>query len=174
VGRRLLAWSLTLPLAAAGILVGHELAYRATATPLGGVHAYLGHLPQVVLVLATAGLVGLAVQQRSPRQRAVWPYALIGAAGFVAMEHLERLSHTGEVPWLLTDRTFLLGLALQAPVAWCCLTVARRLADAVTAEPGRRPPQVSALFLPLFEPGELLLAVSRVTAHAGRGPPRLL
>jgi len=175
VGRRLLAWSLTLPLAAAGILVGHAVAYRATGAPLGDVHEYLEHLPQVALVLATAGLLGVAVQQRSGAS-ALWPHALTGGAGFVAMEHLERLGHTGELPWLLTDRTFLLGLALQAPVAWWCFRLARWLVRAAGAATARRlsAPRLCGLPLQLATPVTPLLALESSTCRRGRAPPRHL
>jgi hypothetical protein len=39
VGRRALAWALVTPVAAAGVLAAHGLAYRLTGTPSGAVHA---------------------------------------------------------------------------------------------------------------------------------------
>lgn len=170
MGRRLVAWTLTLPLAAAGVLVGHALAYAATGAPVDDVHAYLGHLPQIALVLATAGLVGVAVQQRGSRN-ATWPYALVGVVGFAAMEHIERVAHTGELPWLLTDRTFLVGLALQIPVALACLALARALLRAVAGARTPSPPRVSALLLPVLAPVSLASPGRRGVPRRGRAPP---
>ena len=58
----MVAWILVTPLAATGILVAHAAAYGLTGTPTGPLHAYLDHVPQIVAVLATIGLVGLALQ----------------------------------------------------------------------------------------------------------------
>ncbi len=173
MGRRLVAWTLTLPLAAAGVLAGHALAYAATGAQLGEVHSYLDHLPQVALVLGTAGLVGVALQQRGARG-ATWPYAFVGVAGFAAMEHLERLAHTGEVPWLLTDRTFLLGLALQVPVALVCMAVARALLRAAAAASAPSPPRLSALLLPVVAPASNAVPAEHSPRRRGRSPPRHL
>ena len=119
--RRLLAWILVTPVAAAGVLVTHALAYRLTGTRPGPVHEYLAHVPQVVFVLASLALVGLAFQERSlSRFSARW-VAPLAPLAFVCQEHLERLVHTGQLPFLLTSPTFLLGLALQLPVAVGCV-----------------------------------------------------
>jgi hypothetical protein len=170
VGRRALLWSLSLPLAAAGVLVGHALAYALTGAPTGDVHAYLGHLPQVTLVLATAGLLGLAVQQRGGRESPA-PYAAVGILGFVGMEHLERLVHTGQLPWLLTDRTFLVGLVLQVPVAAAILALARAVLRAVRSAGTSSPPRLSRLLLPLQAPVAAVPASATLVARRGRAPP---
>ena len=125
--RRLLAWALVTPVAAAGILAAHALAYALTGTATGSLHDYLGHGPQVVGVLASLGLVGLALQERSVGRPPALAFALLAPLGFACQEHVERLVHTGELPWLLTTPAFLLGLALQAPVALLCVFVARRV-----------------------------------------------
>ena len=161
---------LTLPLAAAGVLVGHALAYRLTGAPAGDLHSYLAHLPQVALILATIGLVGLAAQQRGGHGSRL-PYAALGVLGFTAMEHLERLAHTGELPWLLTDRTFLVGLALQVPVALACLALARTLLRAVGEATLSRPPRVPCLLLPVLTPAVSLVPVALVAPRGGRSPP---
>lgn len=97
MSRRLLAWSLALPLSGAGVLAGHELAYRLTRTSAGREHGYLTHAPQ--LLLATLGLLGLAAHGRSPRISSA-PFALLGVAGFALQEHLERFVHSGQAPFL--------------------------------------------------------------------------
>jgi hypothetical protein len=173
MGRRALLWSLSLPLAAAGVLVGHGLAYALTGAPTGDVHGYLGHLPQVALVLATAGLLGLAVQQRGAHESPV-PYAAVGILGFVGMEHVERLVHTGQLPWLLTDRTFLLGLVLQIPVAVAVLALARAVLRAVRSARATPPPRLSRLLLPLQAPVAATPGSATLVAARGRAPPSSL
>jgi hypothetical protein len=168
--RRALAWTLTLPLAAAGVLVGHAAAYTLTGAPLGTVHSYLDHVPQIGVVLATAGLLGVVFQQRGGRG-ATWPYAVVGVIGFAAMEHLERVAHTGHVPWLLADRTFLVGLALQVPTAFVCAVVARALLRSATAARPSLPPRVSTLLLPVRSAAAAAVAVERTVAPCGRAPP---
>ena len=75
------------------------------------INAYLEHGPQVVAVLATVALLGLALQDRSLRAASAWWFAPLAPVGFAAQEHLEGLAHTGDLPWLLTTPSFLLGLA---------------------------------------------------------------
>lgn len=175
MARRLLAWLLVTPLAAAGILAAHALAYAVTGTAEGPEHGYLAHAPQVLGVLATLGLLVLAVQDRSLRPRSAWWFAPVAPLGFVCQEHLERLAHTGAFPWLLTTPAFLVGLALQLPVALACAFVVRRVTG--TLESGCRrvmPPAPDAGWLPL--PGAPARAVSTVYTPrpSGRGPPAFL
>jgi len=173
--RRAFAWTLVIPLAAAGILVAHAAAYRLTGTPTGPLHAYLDHAPQIVAVLATIGLVGLAVQQRSVGSRSIGAFALAAPAGFACQEHVERLIHTGEVPWLLTTPSFLVGLALQVPVALLCVLVARRVVGTLASvRPMRRPPAVGVVTLPPSEASASRPPRARPTRATGRSPPALL
>ena len=123
-------------MAAAGVLGAHALAYGLTGTTAGSVHAYLAHVPQVVAVLASIGLVGLAVQERSFGRLPLWPFALVGPLGFTCQEHVERLAHTGELPFVLTTPSFAVGLVLQVPVALLCVGVARRVAGALVGVRG--------------------------------------
>ncbi len=95
--RRALTWVLLLPFAAASVLIGHVVAYRVTGAPADGLHGYLAHAPQVVLILATLALLGLAADARARRSSPL-PLALLAIGAFVAQEHLERLIHTGDVP----------------------------------------------------------------------------
>ena len=174
MARRLLAWGLVTPVAAAGILVAHALAYRLTGTAPGAVHGYLEHGPQVLAILATIGLVGLAFQERSRERRSPWAFAVVAPLGFVAQEHVERLVHTGDLPWLLTTPTFLLGLALQVPIALLCVLAARRLAGTLAGPRRGRPTAVEGAWLPLTErPQPRPRAVHRARP-TGRGPPLVL
>jgi len=175
MARRLLAWLLVTPLAAAGILAAHALAYAATGTAEGPEHGYLAHAPQVLGVLATLGLLALALQDRSLRPRSAWWFAPVAPLGFVCQEHLERLVHTGAFPWLLTTPAFLVGLALQLPLAFLSVLVVRRVMGTLRS-PIRRatPPVPDGAWLPL--PARPTSAPPTVDPRrrAGRGPPPLL
>ncbi len=162
------------PVAAVGVLATHALAYRVTGTPLGQVHEYLAHVPQVVILLASLSLLGLAVQERSLSQVSAWWVAPLAPLGFTCQEHVERLVHTGELPFLLTSPTFLLGLALQLPVALVCVLVVRRVLGTLAgARNGRRVPR-NEVWLPLTERPRLLPTAIRRRRPVGRGPPLLL
>ena len=171
----MLAWFLVTPLAAAGVLAAHAAAYRLTGTSSGPLHAYLAHVPQVVAVLATVGLVGLALQQRSLGHRSLRGFALAAPLGFACQEHVERLLHTGDLPWLLTTPSFLVGLALQAPVAVLCVLVARRVVGTLAAvRRVRRPALLGVVWLPLSETPSPRPRSTRPARATGRGPPALL
>ena len=174
MGRRALAWALVTPVAAAGVLVTHALAYRLTGTRPGPLHEYLAHVPQVVFVLASLALVGLAFQERSLSRFSVWWVAPLAPLGFAAQEHVERLLHTGEVPFLLTSPTFLLGLAFQLPVAVVCVVVVQRVLGALPATRPRRPPIPAAGWAPLSETPRLVPRAVYRTRATGRAPPALL
>jgi hypothetical protein len=174
VGRRALAWVLVTPIAAAGVLLTHALAYAVTGTAPGPAHEYLAHAPQVVGLLASLGLVGLAVQERSLSRSSAWWFVPLAPAGFVCQEHVERLAHTGDLPWLLTTPAFLLGLALQLPVALVCVLVVRRVVGTLTpARPLARVPSGEA-WLPLPARPARVPRFVRVPRPSGRSPPALL
>ena len=116
----------------------HALAYRVTGAQPGPVHEYLAHVPQIVVVLATIALVGLALQDRSLSRLSAWWVAPLPPLGFACQEHLERLVHTGDLPWLFTSPTFLVGLALQVPIALACVALVRRVLGTLTPVCRRR------------------------------------
>jgi hypothetical protein len=171
---RTATWLLTIALTAVGVLAAHALSYRVTGTPAGDLHGYLAHAPQLIAVIVTVALATLALWTRSPRVR-MWPFPTLALAAFVAQEHVERLLHTGELPWLGSHPAFLVGVALQVPVALAVWLVARWLLRVVTATATRRPaPRVSALALPL-EPVVPLARAGRFrAAAAARAPPTFL
>ncbi len=169
-----MAWALVTPIAAAGVLVTHALAYRLTGTPAGEVHAYLDHVPQVVLVLASLGLLGLALQERSLSRASTWWFAPLAPLGFAAQEHLERVAHTGELPWLLTTSTFLLGLVLQLPVVALCVLIVRRVVGTLATRRRARPWSPGEAWLPLSEHPAIVPPSLRARRPSGRGPPALL
>jgi hypothetical protein len=174
VRRRLVAWILVTPVAAAGVLAAHALAYRVTGTRPGPMHDYLAHVPQVVVVLASLALLGLAVQERSLRRLSARWVAPLAPLGFACQEHLERLVHEGHVPWLLTSPTFLLGFALQLPVALACVLLVRRVVGTATGMPLRRAPLPGGAWLPLSASAPLVPRPARPPRATGRGPPALL
>lgn len=168
--RRALIWVLLLPFAAASVLIGHVFAYRVTGVPMGATHHYLAHAPQVVLILATLALLGLAADARA-RRSSPMPLALLAFGAFVAQEHLERLFHTGEVPFLLTSPVLWVGVALQLPLALAVWWVARKVACDLAASSRRTAPRLVALALPAPALAHGPLAFRLAIAASGRGPP---
>jgi hypothetical protein len=172
---RVRVWLAVSPLVAVGVAASHTLAYRLTGTSTGPFHAYLDHAPQLLLVLVIAGLAlgGLEVLRLGGRLRlpAAWSFPVAALATFVVQEHLERLVHTGDLPWLLGSRAFLLGLLLQLPVALLAWALARRLLRGLVparALPARLPRHLlAAVPAPAAPVRALAVAVTR-----GRGPPR--
>jgi len=173
VRRRLLAWILVTPVATAGVLVTHAVAYRLTGTKPGPMHEYLAHVPQVVFILASLALVGLALQDRSlSRFSARW-VAPLAPLGFVCQEHIERLVHTGHIPFLLTSSTFLVGLALQLPVAGVCVVLVRRVVGTLPGAPRRSLGWLPGAWLPLTDSPPLVVRAGSRPRPTGRGPPPL-
>jgi hypothetical protein len=171
---RILVWLLTLALTAGGVLGAHAAAYGMTGTSSGRVHGYLGHAPLLVAVLATLTLGALALTSRAPRLR-LWPFPALALLGFGVQEHVERLLHSGQLPWLLETPVFLAGLALQIPVALVAWLVARRLLRLATERTPRRvPPRISEQWLPLESASPAEPPGRPPVAPAARGPPRLL
>lgn len=169
--RRALAWLLTLPLVAAGVLGAHALAYTLTGTAPGAAHEYLRHGPQIALALVAVGLLGVALEQRgSTTSRA--PFALAAPVAFTAMEVVERLAGGTDVV-LLAEPSFLAGLALQAPVALVCLGLARLLVSAARGLRRGRPAFMAVVTTAVVAtPAARLSPWFVVTAH-GRSPPFL-
>jgi hypothetical protein len=168
--RRTLTWLLTLPFAAASVLLGHAIAYRVLGLPADDLHGYLAHAPQLVLILATLALLGLAADSRARRHSPV-PLASLAIGSFVAQEHLERLIHTGQVTFLLTSPVLWLGIALQLPLAVVVWIVARRLAEDIAAPVRRTIPRIARFTLPLTAMVGQPVASAPAAAHPGRGPP---
>jgi len=171
VRSRRLLWPLVLTLSAAGVLVGHDLAYRLAGVGSDGLHGYLAQAPQVLVALSLpAALVALSGgRTRAPHPSA---FGLLGAAGFSAMEHLERLGHDG-LPWLLTTPLFLLGLALQLPFALAIWWIARMLL-ALESPVWRRPGARSRLTFALFNSAPWPAPAPARRRPRPRGPPVLL
>ena len=163
------AWLVVSPVIAAGVLVAHALAYRLTATPTDPFHEYLAHAPQVLLLLALSGLVlaGFGPRREAPP---AWVFPLVGVATFVAQEHVERIVHGGGVPILVTTPVFLVGLALQLPVALVAWFLARRLLAVVERAQAR--PSLRSRLVFMLLPVELdHVAAMALPSPQSRGPP---
>jgi hypothetical protein len=167
-----------------GLFAGHWLGYRlaipdahtrADALAHSG-HGYLGDAPLAlttcVLVLIAAfvfrALVGFRGQ---PRRAAASPMlVLLSPAAFVVQEHVERLVHSGQMPWTAAlQPSFLVGLALQLPFAVAALLIAWAL-DSVAHAVGRAmvtgPPHP---LVPLFVPLPAYSATAPRPAGLARG-----
>jgi len=172
--RRTLLAIVALPVVASGIFLAHAAAYRLLGAPSEGVHGYLAHVPQLLTLLTLPALLAAAVAGRSRTPKA-WPFAVAALSTFVIQEHLERLAHTGQLPFLLDRPVFLLGLALQLPFALVAWLGARWLLRVSQGAPRRALRRVSGLLLPLPEPSgvEPRPFAARPPASP-RAPPRLL
>lgn len=168
--RRGLISVLLLPFAAASVLIGHVVAYRVTGAPADDLHGYLAHASQVVLILATLALLGLAADARARRGSPI-SLALLAIGAFVAQEHLERLIHTSEVPFLLTSPALWVGVALQLPLTLAVWWLARRLASDLATSTRRVAPRIGALPLSAQIPATSRSASRVPTSASGRGPP---
>ena len=166
---------LVLPLAAAGTLVAHALAYWVTGAPSEGVHGYLVHLPQLLVILALPALLSAAISGRSSAPPA-WPFAAACASAFVFQEHIERLAHTGELPFLLDRPVFLVGLALQAPFAVAVWAIARVLLRVAGGQRAERtgPPRVPDLSFLLTAPSSVGRSARGGRRASSRGPPAVV
>jgi hypothetical protein len=155
--RHRLTWLSVAPLMLAGMLAGHTLGYqlaisdphtRADALAHSG-HDYFSYVPFALSVCLGVLLVGLALQAMSafrgePHRPATSPViVLLPPAAFVAQELIERLLHTGHVPWAtVIEPAFLIGLALQLPfalaallLAWAFDSAAHAIGDALATLP---------------------------------------
>ena len=172
--RRSLLAVVALPVVASGTFAAHAAAYRLLGAPSEGVHGYLAHVPQLLALLTLPALLAAAVAGRSRTPKA-WPFAVAALSTFVLQEHLERLAHTGHVPFLLDRPVFLLGLALQLPFALVAWLGARWLLRVAQGPGARGLPRVPGLLLPLPEPSGIAPRPSAVRSPASpRAPPRLL
>ena len=181
---------LTLSLAVAGSQGAHVLTYRLVApnadqrahllADTG--HAYMAYLPlglalcTVVVSWPSSGRHAAPGPDRASGL-AAWHFALIAPLLFCCQEHFERLLHDGSFPTdAVLQRTFVLGLALQAPFAIGAYVLARILLRAARAvgrllgsppRPCRVVPIIRALRASVDAPRVPALALGFGT----RGPP---
>lgn len=168
------AWIVVFPVITAGVLVAHTLAYRLTSTPTEPFHAYLGHAPQVLLLLVLSGFAFGGFGRSRAAAPAVHVFPIVAITTFAVQEHLERLVHGGSVPILATSAAFLLGIALQVPFALLAWVLARWLLSAaeelVVGRIAVRPRfELPLVVAPVAAPASFARQVPR-----GRGPPTFL
>ncbi len=189
-----LAWLLSLALMGVGLLTAHGLAYRLV-TPDAGErselltetgHGYLAESTLFVglsLTVALFALLGavLSAARRGPALRAPAWFALFPVLGFLVLEHLERLQHTGVFPLdLITNPTFVVGLVLQLPFAAAILLLVRALLGAAETLGGRLAPSPSRRWHDAYsdsiQPQDTSRQAVPVVAlnRAKRGPPPFL
>jgi hypothetical protein len=183
MARRRLVWLLSLPLATAGWLAAHSLAYTLAAP-----HDHHGGLLAAPILIACAITVMLAlaihdgVRRAAPARVPARQIALLPPLGFVTQEHLERLIELNAIPsGTVLEPVFLVGLALQLPVALvvvmlasAALAVGHALASDLRIPQAPRPRS-----WPLAPPCAVPLTPARArppvlaTGHGGRAPPHL-
>ena len=167
------AWPVLGPVILASVLAGHGLAYRITGTPEGATHDYLGHVPQVLLILILVGLATVRLGARTHLPPA-WQLPAAAVATFVVQEHVERLVHDGSFPWLFTTPAFLVGLVLQLPIALVALILTRGALEALAGPVRIRRPAGYQLIVASAMP-ESRVALPLIGAPLpGRGPPHLV
>jgi hypothetical protein len=138
--RRLIVWTVVLPLTALGCLAAHAVAYRLAAQhaherdnllALTG-HGYLGYVPLVLGVMAGVLLVALGLVVAATARGSSCPrmspssFFVLPLLGFVVQEHAERFVHDGALSQAtMLEPVFLLGVVLQVPFALAAFLVAR-------------------------------------------------
>ena len=189
--RRLLAWGLTVPLAVVGSQAAHWLAYRLSVP--GGEqrtrilastgHSYLAWAPAGIAVCTVLAACAFALQVRAltrGNRGAVapspWMLAALGPAIFGLQEHFERLAADGVFPWTaVAQRTFLIGLALHAPIvvaAYAAVRLVFRAATRVAALFARHFAGFSEVRAALPIPTVLVLRPGMLAlGYPARGPP---
>jgi hypothetical protein len=177
-----LAWILSLPLAAAGLLTAHAAAYYLVGPPPAHqhqLHGYLGYTEAIVGVGVLVALCGLVVLG-ARRAQAPPPAVLFGAlpiVGFVVQEHVERLVQTATFPaGAVLETTFILGLLLQLPFALAALLAARALlalGGALARAPGRAPRFLLLCLVPAPTPAPWAPRIAALgPGNTERGPPK--
>ena len=133
-------------------------------------HDYLEHAPQVVFILASLAVLGLAADSRARRHSPV-PLAALGVGRVRRAGAPRAPGPHGPHPFLLASPVLWLGIVLQAPLAVAIWFVARRLAEDI-ATPVRRTvrriPRLVQLLAPLVLPR---VASAPGAAFPARGPP---
>jgi hypothetical protein len=172
-------WLVSLPVALAGCLAAHLVAY-ALATPSAHAHdshGYLDYLPLVggaALAVVLGAALRHAIRGGSAPRPSPWLFALLPPLAFTLQEHVERLAQPALV---VAEPTFLLGLALQLPfaaLAWLLARAILRAADALgalLAPPPRPRPRTAPRQAP---PVLRLPRLALTTPVSQRGPPAAL
>jgi hypothetical protein len=183
MARGRLVWLLSVPLATAGWLAAHSLAYTVVAP-----HDHHGGVAAAPILVACSITVLLAVathdgfRRAAPARVPAWPVGLLPPLGFAVQEHIERLIELNELPvGTVLEPVFLMGIALQLPVALLVLglaTVVLAAGNALGRElvvPWAPRPRSCAVAPPLAARLGPVLARPPVlaTGYGGRAPPAL-
>jgi hypothetical protein len=198
MGGRHAVWLLLLPIAGMGWLMAHWLACMLVAREghdLAQHHSDAGHgylvvaAPALIACAGTLLLAGIALsigdglrgRARSPLPR--WPVVLLPPLGFGVQEHVEwMIASDAPAFGAALEPTFLVGMALQLPIALGALFAARavlvlghELGRALAAPQPPRPHASTIALNPLerLEP-ELARPPILATGHSERGPPLAL
>jgi len=86
-------------------------------------------------------------------------------------EHLERLAHTGHVPFLLASPVFWVGIVLQAPLAIAVWLISRQLSEDIARRLPVRLPRLARLPLVVVPPAQAPVVARSNTPRRGRAPP---
>lgn len=188
MNRSRVAWLLSLPLSAAGMVLAHELAWELGSheheaeaahgyLQYGAIFAALG--AALVVVAATTQLVNGVTGAGVARAPSARTFAVVPVVGFMLQEHLEHIVAARELELTFFLSTpFLLGLALQLPFMVAAFVVARLILGLVARA-------VRALGTLDVLPGLTSLRVlvplrtelppqpAVAGCHTGRAPPRL-
>lgn len=188
MNRSKVAWLLSLPLSAAGMVLAHELAWELGShqheaeaahgyLQYGAIFAALG--AAIVVVAATTQLIngvkGVGVA-RAPSPRT---FAIVPVVGFMLQEHLEHIVASRELELTFFLSTpFLLGLALQVPFMVAALVVARLIIGLVVRAARALGtldvlPGITSLRVLVPVHAELPPQPAVAGRRTGRAPPRL-
>jgi hypothetical protein len=182
------AWLVSLPLSAAGMLLAHESAWELVEHDhaAGEGHGYLQYGAILGALIMAALIVGTTAQlirgvsgAGIARPPSAWLFAIVPIIGFLLQEHLEHLVASRELDiGFFVSAPFLLGLALQLPFAFAALFVTRlilglvarvvRVANALGIVPGLASLRFLVPLVPVLEPRPALASHA-----AGRAPPHL-
>lgn len=185
--RKHAVWLVTLPVALVGIEAAHALANAAFGAPgsevLASEGSGAGLIPLLAALALAAVLAGLAGRvadlwwaPRSSRAIAL-PFVLLPPLGFVVLELGEALARS-PIEWEeLLEPTFLVGLALQLPVALVGYLLARallRLTDEVrqlVRRARRRPARLNPFSCVTFPADDPLHGSLVSSVGLARAPP---
>jgi hypothetical protein len=170
VPRSVHPWLVIVPLATAGGLGGHRIAYALAGPDHDALHGYLAHAPQLGLLLLVLALVFASFVDRGARL-ALWPFPTVTLTGFVVQEHVERVAHDGSAPFLLGERVFLVGLVVQVVVAVAAWLVARLLVRAVGSFGAACAVRIRGAASWPTPPGSTISRPRGSAANAPRAPP---
>jgi hypothetical protein len=188
VTRTSVAWLLSLPLSAVGMLLAHQIAwgFASEEHQANAGHGYLQYgsifaalVVASLLVGATAQLFRAVAGDDVARAPSAFVFAIVPIVGFLLQEHLEHLvaARELEVTYFLST-PFLLGLLLQLPFAFAALLVTRlilgfvkRVARAIGTLP--RLGALDSLSGVILSATDLPLRPALALRCAGRAPPRL-